>query len=1182
MKISYRILIINFVIVVLVLGSSAIAFYSIMYKVLSSQQSKYLTNSANIFIYTYRGLIQDCEDQFNTLASNEPENIFKKNPNENKDIDFIFEVDKTSSQKIINKNFDDNVNNSIKCRTLKEFISNNPCSVIKEYHFPDGRVYYFGRIITPEFLDNLSKKINAEIALIWNKKTAEISNETITRPYSNLISEASNVLSDKNNFDMYSGNSESSDILATIYKPGNEYTQNSNLQFIIFTSLNEANDLRSSLKYFLIIIGFAGVMLSLILTVLFTDKIRKQISQLSNATKVTKDGNFMNKIEVKSNDELGQLADAFNTMLDELQRNEVSKNEYSEFITLLNQSPTLKEISEASLQKIIATCGFTVGALYVIENGNIMLQVSYGLNKPESGKVDSQLFNSVIKKQETLELYSEDNLPIVSAGFISIEIKYLLIVPIIYNNKVIAILELGSFDKPSKEAKEYLEKIKYQLAIGLTNASAVVQLENLIAELKILNEDYQKQNIQIRKQNESLVELHKKLKEKADELEIQKRKAEEATKLKSQFLASMSHELRTPMNSILGLTELIIDDKSLPVKNKERMEVVLRSGRRLMNLINDILDLSKIEAGKMEVRNEEVLIEELLKEVENSIIPLTSKKELSFKIVRKFNTRSIINSDRNKVTQVLLNLLDNAVKFTNFGFVELHISSADNFIFFDVIDSGIGISKEDMEIIFEEFRQIDGTTTRKYNGTGLGLAICKRIAGLLNGDLTVKSEPGHGSIFTFSIPFNLISFDDQDYQTTFEKVEEIDFVTMDTTDKKLVLIIDSNPDARYTIGKYLSSIGYSVDYAADSVQGLEKAKRIKPFAITFDITMSGLNGWEVIREIKQNIEAKNIPVIPVSINKSKNTGFGLSTYDYLVKPLSFDKLQEILNRLGKKGNKQIKKIVLVDDDESEFEKFTGTFSNDNIRIDYIKDSELAFSKIIESQPDLIIIDLIMPGVDGISLSYKLQTNVETKHIPVVMGIDEEYSEEDIHSINQIIEEINLKSDNHSLDILKIVRDRIKQHEAESLEVGEVVKIDHNPELELPFADEIKTYQGNVLIVDDDSDSLYTISEIVEACDCKTITARNGIECLRALEYKIPDLILLDIMMPEMDGFQTIARIKQNTHWAHIPVFAITAKAMLEDKKVILKHGFDDYIAKPVNTGVLAFKIEKTFTKLKMI
>ena len=351
------------------------------------------------------------------------------------------------------------------------------------------------------------------------------------------------------------------------------------LDFVVFNSVGEMSELKTSLKNILIVIGFAGVALSLILTMVFTDKIRKQISELSKATEVTKEGNFKNKITIQSNDEIGQLGGAFNTMLIELEKNERAKNEYSEFITLINQNPSLAEISDASLRKIIKAAGFVVGALYTVdENNEITMASSYGLNEQQSLALEkSSFFDLVIKNQEPYEASFEESPPRVSMGVIEVEIKHLFIVPVIYMHRVIAILELGATAKPSNEAREYLSGIQEQLAIGITNATAFVQLKNLVAELKKLNEDYQKQNIQIRKQNETLVELHNKLKEKAEELEIQKQKAEEATKLKSQFLASMSHELRTPMNSILGLTELILEETSLMGKNRERLKLFLKA-----------------------------------------------------------------------------------------------------------------------------------------------------------------------------------------------------------------------------------------------------------------------------------------------------------------------------------------------------------------------------------------------------------------------------------------------------------------------------------------------------------------------------------------------------------------------------------------------------------------------------
>jgi CheY-like chemotaxis protein len=1181
MKISYRILLINFAIVALILGSSAIAFYSIMYNVLSSQQSKYLLNASNNFIYNTRNMLQEADDEFQYIVKNNSlENAFSNPLINTKNVDFILETEGINSDVIIKKTYKQNVNFPSAISNLKEFRKNNPYTITQTAQLPNGHCYYYGTIISNSYLAGLSNKINADIAVVDNGSVAEVSNET--QNLNNLFSlnEIYKALSVKNNFDLITKSTESYDIIATIYKPSTEYFQANNIQFIIFTTLKEASDLRTSLKYILFIIGFAGVILSLILTIVFTDKIRKQITQLNNATKTTKEGNFQNKIAVQSKDELGQLAGAFNTMLDELRNNEKTKNEYSEFITLLNQNPSLAEISDSALRKIITTCGFTVGALFTFNEDEIKLTSSYGIGKdvPFINKTD--IFDSVIKNREMVEISSESgyDLPVVSAGVLSLEIKNLLILPIVYNNKVVAIVELGSVNKPTIETKEYLSKIKDQLAIGLTNAMAYVQLANLVTELKELNEDYQKQNLQIRKQNETLIELHNKLKEKAVELEVQKEKAEEATKLKSHFLASMSHELRTPMNSILGLSELILEDKSLSPKNRERIEVVFKSGKRLMNLINDILDLSKIESGKMGIHNEDVLLEDLIKDVESSITPLLAQKNLTFNIVRNFNTNIIISTDKGKVVQVLINLLGNAVKFTESGFVELHVSkNEDRNLKFDVIDSGIGISEKDQKIIFEEFRQIDATTTRKYTGTGLGLAISKKIADLMHGSLKVKSELGRGSIFIFMVPLNIIMIKEP------ASTSKLNINTLIKNRLNPILIIDDEPEVRYTIGQYLTANGYEVTYANNGIEGIEKAKNLQPFAITLDVMMPGKDGWTVLKELKELNETKDIPVILISILGDKSLGYGLGAFEYFVKPLAQDKLIATFKKLEGLAKKKIEKIVIVDDDDMEFERFKQAFKNDGIRIEYIRDSELAFSKILEVQPDLIILDLIMPNIDGITLSYKLKSNKDTKHIPIIISTAKDLTTEEKNSLNDLVEEISLKSADNKMDVLHTVRERIRMQEnsepAEIRRTTDTVISNNEIREEQPeYSEQIKPYQGVVLIVDDDPDSLYTISEIVDMCDCKTILATNGIECLQKLEYTIPDLILLDIMMPELDGFQTISRIRQNEKWAHIPVFAITAKAMLEDKQVILRHGFDDYVAKPVNSGVLAFKIERLFTK----
>ncbi len=1179
MKISFRILLINFLIVALILGGSAFAFYTIMYEVLTNQQSKYLLNSANDFLYSFRELNQNLDDEFLSYIQNSKSVDVKSNWK----LDFIFKEDfndKNIQPKKVNKDIVYLPNKPV---TIQLFLKDNPYTLVKKYKSDDGTIYYYGKTFSTGLLDEISRTINSEIAIISNDSPSEVSNESANQKLMYFISNAYKELKKKNNFEIYSGGTEWNDILATICRTSDADNINKNLQFVIFNTIGEAASLRSNIRNILLILGASGILLSLILTFIFTDKLRKQITQLSKGTEIIRKGDFKNRIPVQSKDELGHLAVAFNDMMNVLEKNQKAKNEYSEFITLINQNPTLKEISEAALKKIITTCSLSTGALYTVNENSIKLISAFGFENDHSFKVNSPFFDQVVKNREAVELSSNETLPVISTGAVDLKLKYILMIPIIYNNKTIAVLELGSFEKLSEESKDYLLKIKEQLAIGLTNAYSFLQLEILVSELKKLNEDYQKQNEQIKQQHNVLIDLHKELKHQAEELEIQKEKAEEATKLKSQFLASMSHELRTPMNSILGLTELILDRASLDAKNRERLEVVLKSGKRLMNLINDILDLSKIEAGKMDIQEDEVLLGELLDDVELSVSPLVLNKKIDFKVERATNTNVYIITDRGKITQVLINLLGNAIKFTEEGIVKLRVTTEENsWLKFDVIDTGIGISEEHQKVIFEEFRQVDGTTTRKYSGTGLGLAICKKIAGMLRGILSVKSEPGKGSTFSFTIPLSFLE-GQQDTGKLKVNVEKLI-----KNRKNPILVIDDDPEIRYTIGQYLISRGYEVIYAEDGSRGFQMAKQVQPFAITLDVMLPNKDGWTVLKDLKEDESTKDIPVILISMIGEKNIGYGLGAFEYFIKPISHEKLLSAFSKLENLAKKKIEKIILVDDDELEFEKFKKAFENDKIRIEYIKDSELAFSKISETQPDLIILDLMMPKIDGITLSHKLKSHAETKDIPIILSTAKDLTDEEKNSLSNIVEGITVKSNGHPLDVLKIVRDRLKMHEDFSA-MGKIE--DKMPEIESKKNDEMIIeesvvnnenieFAGEILVVDDDPDALFTISEIIGACGYKTIMANGGVECLDILERSTPDLIFLDIMMPKLDGFQVLKKIKKISRLANIPVFAVTAKAMSGDKDIILKNGFDDYIAKPVNAGIMAFKIEKIFSKLK--
>jgi signal transduction histidine kinase/DNA-binding response OmpR family regulator len=1168
MKISYRILLINFAVVVAILTGSAVVIYSVMYNIVTAQQSRYLVNSADNFSFSYRSLMDDCEEEFLLIEDN---HFTINSPELQKNIDFILTAaDSESVFRSVYAAKKVNIPDSI--TSLSQFIESNPYAIVKRYKSAE-RTYFFGRVFNEEVLNLLSKRIGSEVAIIWDNSAIEISNSSSSKQYFDIINQAYTQLKSGE-----TGTYTSDDLAAVRFNPLKEANTYGKLQFVIFTPFSEASELRYALVDVLLLSGLTGVVLSLILTMIFTDKIRKQIKNLSKATEQIKEGDFTRKIEVKSKDELGKLGTAFNTMLDVLARNEQQKNEYSDFITLINQNPTLKEISDAALSKITKACGYAVGALYIVEESGFNRIALYGMDNEFRLNKNPELFNTVIKKREPIEVNLEEEYPGLVSGFVKENVKHLLVLPVIYNNKAIAVIELGSITQPSDSAREYLSRIQEQLAIGITNAIAFIQLENVVSELKKLNEEYQIQNLQVRKQNETLVALHNELKEKADELIVQKLKAEESTQLKSQFLASMSHELRTPMNSILGLTELILEESSLAGKNRERLEVVLKSSRRLMNIINDILDLSKIEAGKMEIHEEDVLLEEIISEVETSVSPLTKNKKIEFRVERELSTHIMITTDRGKLMQILINLLGNALKFTEKGSVELKISSpSEDKLKFTVRDTGIGISEKDKQIIFEEFRQVDGTTARKYDGTGLGLTISSRLCHMLKGNLSLESVVGEGSTFTLTIPFKK-----SDKQISgINKPLHIEALVRNR--KNPVLVIDDDEEVRFTIGQYLNSKGYEVIFADSGYKGVSEAIKVQPFAVILDLMLPDKDGWTTLNELKQNALTRDIPVILISVIGDRKAGYGLGAFEYFVKPIAHSELISCLRKMENLASKRIKNIVIVDDDELEFEKFRREFKKEKIRIHYIRDSEFAFSKILEIQPDLVIIDLLMPSVDGITLSHKLKSNKDTRHIPIIISTAKNITEREKEALQDIVENITVKSKGHPLDVLKVVRDRIRMQEMYSSQtedgIIEAAPMDLASSNSLTAA--IEPVPLEVLIVDDDPDALYTLDEIVQSCDCKTLLAKDGYECLKILEEETPDIILLDIMMPGMDGFQTLKKIRSNRKWDNIPVYAVTAKAMIEDKGIIMKHGFDDYLFKPINAGILVFKLKKLLFKLRV-
>ncbi|MFH1194106.1 MAG: ATP-binding protein [bacterium] len=906
MKINVRILLITFSIVVLISVTSILVFYSLTVATLNSQHSKSLLNSASDFAFVFQKSLEDLEDDFLRIKENiEGGNSILLLDDK---LDFVFETYNDSL--LVPQSFraKDNIVFDYRVKTLRQFLRYNPDIILDYFAADPQKVIYYGAQITKPFLDELAKRIRAEVALIRNQSAVEISHESENLIYAAEIKRALNYLSGRSKSDLYIKNLEEADFLASYYIPHPTFFGSDDFSFIIFFTPKDAVEYQGIMRIMLILIVISGVALSVIFVLLFTAGLRKQISLLSSAAEAAGKGNLDTKVEVITTDEIGRLGMAFNSMLEQIRFKEKAEMDYAEFIALINQNPTLKELADIALEKIVLITEMTTGILYLVEDSGLRLLSSYGL----SGQIENvsrnfDFYKETIHKRKLFSLTFEENLPVIKTGLMEIKIRQLLLFPVIYNKKVIAVIELASTERRSSDIKDRIERILEQLAIGLINAKSFEQLENLVNKLQVLNKEYSEQNVELKI-------LHDELKLKAEELEEQRSKAVELTQLKSQFLATMSHELKTPLNAILGLSELIMKDASTAAKSRDRIKIVLRNGKKLLNLINNILDFSKLESGKIELTKETFLLKTLLREIELFIESLIIEKDIVFKVECVNSGDILLNTDRLKLEQVLINLLSNSVKFTEEGVIKIEILLIkENDIKIIVTDTGIGITEDDQKIIFEEFRQADGTTSRKFSGTGLGLAICKKYVELIGGSLSVESTVGQGASFTIVLP-NIVQEKIGSYSspkiTLDDSVSESPALNNKTITEekdeigdKYILIVDDDNDTLFTVSEILSGIGLKTGSAHNGVECLLSINDKRPDLVLLDIMMPQMDGFETIKRIRKDPNLSDLMVVALTAyamleNKEIVVRNGFD--DIITKPIDTDEMISTVKKYIKK------------------------------------------------------------------------------------------------------------------------------------------------------------------------------------------------------------------------------------------------------------------------------------------
>ncbi len=761
-------------------------------------------------------------------------------------------------------------------------------------------------------------------------------------------------------------------------------------------SLDRATSLGKDLATFIGLVNILLAVFAVALGFVLTRSITNPVSILKEGTQNIMAGKF-DPINLNRSDELGQLAADFNKMSTMLGNNYTRLNAYSELVTALNAYADINTIQHRSLQLLCHHAKATVGALYLMNEEKNILELSAGYALKEKG-VNVKTFamgegipGQCAAEQRVLEV---KNIPILSGfsvdtGLVEIAPYSVLAVPILFQDKVLGVLLLGSMNRFDELQKEIINNSVPQLGVAITNA------RNFEASQKLTREVAQK--------NEELNSKHMEL--------------EKAYRVKSDFLASMSHELRTPLNSIIGFSSVLLGPSGDPLTTDQHMalEKVLRNGKHLLQLINDILDFSKLESGRMSVNVE---TDDAANIVANSVMAvegLLKGKEIALKQNLGPNLR-VLQTDCLKVKQILVNLLSNAAKFTEKGEIVITVAQKNGVVSFSVKDSGIGIEPKNFSKVFEEFQQIDNSNTRKYKGTGLGLPISRRLALILGGDLTVDSEFGKGSTFTLTIP----SVFPEEMREKLEKPappirsNPVASVPAPALPKPAapvaapaparavvgtgtrVLCIDDDPDVIEILTKYLVPEGYSVIGANSGDEGIKLALEHAPALITLDIMMPQKDGWQVLRELKANNALKDIPVIIHSIIDNKPLAISLGAIDVIAKPAEPKRLLSLVQRASGSGERF---VLVVDDNEDFTLAVKGLLQTEGFKVEIANDGARAFEILSTSTPSIIFLDLVMPEMDGFEVIQRLQRDETWKKIPVVVLSGKELTSEEWEKLN---------------------------------------------------------------------------------------------------------------------------------------------------------------------------------------
>ena len=786
-----------------------------------------------------------------------------------------------------------------------------------------------------------------------------------------------------------------------------------------------------------------------------------------------------------------------------------------------------------------------------------------------------------------------------------------IVLPVLFENQVKAVIELASIHEFTTLQTMFLEQLTTSIGIVLNSIEATMQTEGLLkqsqqlaGELQAQQKELQQTNEQLEQKAQQLAERNVEVERKNQEIEQARRALEEkatelalTSKYKSEFLANMSHELRTPLNSILILGQQLTDNPegNLTAKQVEFARTIHGAGTDLLNLISDILDLSKIESGTVTVDAEEIFFSNLLDMMARPFRHEAETRQLSFEVHVDPNLSRSITTDAKRLQQVLKNLLSNAFKFTAQGGVRLNVnvalggwsaehpvlSQAPDVVAFEVTDTGIGIPSEKQKLIFEAFQQADASTSRKYGGTGLGLAISRELANLLGGEIHLRSAPGAGSTFTLYLPIKYVGpsaairagagaavSTASTQQAGFHIVSErtVEPIPDDRLDIQagdaILLIVEDDPHYARILVDLARDKGFKALLAMRGDDALNLAKQYQPTAVSLDVFLPDMLGWNVLSQLKQNPLTRHIPVQIVSLDEDRQHGLARGAFAFVNKPTTRESIDDALSRIKEFAAPRRKRLLIVEDNQVEQMSIRELLGHDDIEIVSAGTGNEALSALQENPCDCVVLDLRLPDMSGFEVLERMRADNNLADIPVVVFTGRELSAEEDAQLHTMARSIVVKGvelperllNETALFLHRVITDLPpeKQHMLERLNSSDEDLVGRT-----------------VLLVDDDPRNIFALSSALERRGMNVLTATTGAEAI-ALIAETPALaiVLMDIMMPEMDGYQTIEKIRQDRAFRRLPIIALTAKAMKGDREKCLQAGASDYLAKPVNTEQL--------------